>query len=122
MKTNTMIKSPLVAIASGGIAFATVHALDAKGNHAASAPNITLDSKPIDRVQVGNIVLAVGNPFGIGESATMGMVSAIGRATMGLGATLANQPDDEKPPTALQSGKRPTEQQNLFETFESRPP
>jgi len=39
-----------------------------------------------------------------------------------FGATLANQPDDEKPPTALQSGKRPTEQQNLFETFESRPP
>ena len=225
MKTNPLIKLTLVAIASGGIAFATIHALDAKSNHAASAPNITLDSKPIDRdgrlpasfadtlkritpsvvkidiltksqpaaafgdnrqltpfgplggfdlrrffeqggrgdellpmprehgaasgviitpdgyiltnhhvvvradkvqvtlqdrrtftaevlgndpktdlavlkvdagnlpniafadsdrVQVGDIVLAVGNPFGIGESATMGMVSAIGRATMGL--------------------------------------
>lgn len=35
-------------------------------------------------VEVGDFVLAAGNPFGIGESVTMGMVSATGRATMGL--------------------------------------
>ena len=221
MKINFVSKYALLAIASGGAVFATVYALESKGLHGASAPNITVDSQPIDRngnmpssfadtlkritpsvvkievtgkaqpalqsgdgwqlepfgpfggelrrffdqrgngmtmprehgaasgviitadgyvltnhhvvnnadkvqvtlqdgreltakvlgddpktdlcllkvdasnlqpitfadssqVQVGDIVLAVGNPFGIGESATMGMVSATGRATLGL--------------------------------------
>jgi len=47
MKTNPIMKLTLLAIASGGIAFATIHTLESKANH--SAPNITLDSKPIDR-------------------------------------------------------------------------
>jgi len=33
---------------------------------------------------VGDVVLAVGNPFVIGQSVTMGIISATGRATMGL--------------------------------------
>lgn len=37
-----------------------------------------------DRIEVGDIVLAVGNPFGIGQTVTMGMISATGRATLGL--------------------------------------
>ena len=36
------------------------------------------------QIEVGDIVLAAGNPFGIGESVTMGMISGVGRATMGL--------------------------------------
>jgi serine protease Do len=36
------------------------------------------------QIEVGDIVLAAGNPFGLGESVSLGMVSAIGRATMGL--------------------------------------
>jgi len=36
------------------------------------------------KVQVGDIALAIGNPFGIGRTVTMGIVSAIGRGGLGL--------------------------------------
>ncbi|MEZ5319554.1 MAG: DegQ family serine endoprotease [Vicinamibacterales bacterium] len=38
-----------------------------------------------DRLRVGDVVLAVGNPLGIGQTVTMGIVSAKGRTT-GLGS------------------------------------
>ena len=34
-----------------------------------------------DAVQVGDVVLAVGNPLGVGQTVTMGIISAKGRAT-----------------------------------------
>ncbi|HEX8652821.1 MAG TPA: DegQ family serine endoprotease [Pyrinomonadaceae bacterium] len=34
-----------------------------------------------DRVRVGDIVLAVGNPLGVGQTVTMGIISAKGRST-----------------------------------------
>ena len=37
-----------------------------------------------DNLQVGDIVLAVGNPFGIGQTVTMGIVSAIKRNNLGV--------------------------------------
>jgi len=37
-----------------------------------------------DKIEVGDLVLAIGNPYGIGQTVTMGMVSAKGRGNMGL--------------------------------------
>ena len=36
-----------------------------------------------DKLEVGDLVLAIGNPFGVGQSVSMGIVSALGRSTVG---------------------------------------
>jgi len=36
------------------------------------------------QLQVGEMVLAVGNPFGLNQTVTMGIISAVGRANMGI--------------------------------------
>jgi len=46
---------------------------------AAGLPTLTLGDS--DKVRVGDICLAVGNPLGIGETVTAGIISARGRAT-----------------------------------------
>jgi serine protease DegQ len=35
-------------------------------------------------LQVGDVVLAIGNPFGVGQTVTAGIVSALGRTRLGL--------------------------------------
>jgi len=35
-------------------------------------------------LQVGDVVLAIGNPFGVGQTTTMGIVSALGRSRLGI--------------------------------------
>lgn len=37
-----------------------------------------------DSLQVGDVVLAIGNPFGVGQTVTMGIVSALGRTRLGI--------------------------------------
>ena len=37
-----------------------------------------------DALQVGDIVLAIGNPFNVGQTVTSGIVSAVGRSGLGL--------------------------------------
>lgn len=45
-------------------------------------PAITLGR--MDAVRVGDVVLAIGNPFNVGQTVTSGIVSALGRQGLGL--------------------------------------
>ncbi|MGD8560345.1 MAG: Do family serine endopeptidase [Gammaproteobacteria bacterium] len=45
-------------------------------------PAITLGQSEDSRV--GDVVLAIGNPFGVGQTVTVGIISAMGRNTVGI--------------------------------------
>ncbi|MCO7227858.1 Do family serine endopeptidase [Halomonas sp. CnH100-B] len=53
---------------------------------------IDLDDLPVieladsEEVAVGDVALAIGNPFGVGQTVTMGIISATGRSHLGLNA------------------------------------
>ncbi|MEO1766249.1 trypsin-like peptidase domain-containing protein [Thiobacter aerophilum] len=44
----------------------------------------TIEFGHADRLEVGDVVLAIGNPFGVGQTVTMGIVSALGRSHLGI--------------------------------------
>ncbi|MEE9342412.1 MAG: trypsin-like peptidase domain-containing protein [Gammaproteobacteria bacterium] len=52
--------------------------------------HITMDNLPVlpmgdsQNVRVGDIALAIGNPFGVGQTVTLGIVSATGRNHLGI--------------------------------------
>ncbi|ODT35113.1 MAG: 2-alkenal reductase [Lautropia sp. SCN 70-15] len=37
-----------------------------------------------DSAKIGDVVLAIGNPFGVGQTVTMGIISALGRTQLGI--------------------------------------
>ncbi|MHA6492610.1 Do family serine endopeptidase AlgW [Pseudomonas borbori] len=45
-------------------------------------PSITLGRS--DNIKIGDVTLAIGNPFGVGQTVTMGIISATGRNQLGL--------------------------------------
>ena len=45
-------------------------------------PVITLGNA--NTLRVGDVVLAIGNPFGVGQTVTLGIVSATGRSSLGI--------------------------------------
>jgi serine protease Do len=53
-----------------------------KVDDAGTLPAVTLGDS--DKIEVGDIVLAIGNPFGVGQTVTSGIISARGR---GVGLT-----------------------------------
>ena len=77
-----------VALRDGRSASATVVGNDPDSD--LSVLKITLDKLPsitinqTDAPLIGDVVLAIGNPFGVGQTVTMGIVSAIGRNELGI--------------------------------------
>lgn len=45
-------------------------------------PSITFAKS--EQLRVGDVVLAIGNPFGVGQTVTLGIVSALGRSHLGI--------------------------------------
>ncbi|MCA0202641.1 MAG: trypsin-like peptidase domain-containing protein, partial [Proteobacteria bacterium] len=47
-------------------------------------PLPALDLGDSDDLEVGDMVLAIGNPFGVGQTVTSGIISALARTTVGI--------------------------------------
>ncbi len=78
-----------VALASGGQELtAKVIGADAPTDvavlkiDAKDLPTITMADS--DKLEVGDVVLAIGNPFGVGQTVTMGIVSGTGRTSLNI--------------------------------------
>lgn len=50
----------------------------------APADLVAIEIRDSDEVQVGDLVLAVGNPFGVGQTVTSGIISALARTQVGV--------------------------------------
>ena len=61
---------------------AVLQATPAKPDEPLELPAISFGEA--DALVVGDVVLAIGNPFGVGQTVTMGIVSALGRSHLGI--------------------------------------
>ncbi len=81
-------ESVTVQLADGREASATIIGTDPETDLAVlkidlpNLPTVTLGD--IGQLQVGDAVLAIGNPFNVGQTVTSGIVSALGRTGLGL--------------------------------------
>lgn len=77
-----------VALADGRQAVAELVGADPESDLAVlkiDLPKLNaIDFNGTHRVQTGDVVLAIGNPFGVGQTTTMGIVSALGRNRLGI--------------------------------------
>ena len=79
-----------VALRDGREASATVVGVDSDTDLAVL--KVTLDALPsitvaeANNIHVGDIALAIGNPFNFGQTVTMGIISATGRSQVGVNA------------------------------------
>jgi Do/DeqQ family serine protease len=78
----------VVALTDGRQAVAKVLGVDADSDLAvlqvdlAQLPELAFST--LASLRVGDVVLAIGNPFGVGQTTTMGIVSALGRDRLGI--------------------------------------
>lgn len=78
----------LVALNDGRQAPAKVIGIDADTDLAVL--QVKLERVPVlsfasgDSSRIGDVVLAIGNPFGVGQTITMGIISALGRGGLGI--------------------------------------
>ena len=78
----------LVALQDGREALASLIGTDPETDLAVlkidlpDLPAVTIDSR--DQQRIGDVVMAIGNPFGLGQTVTMGIISATGRNQWGL--------------------------------------
>ena len=81
-----------IALADGRKAVAKVVGADPETDLAVikvtlpNLPAITLGHA--EQSRVGDVVLAIGNPFGVGQTVTMGIVSALGRNHLGINTAI----------------------------------
>lgn len=77
-----------VALADGRTASAAIVGTDPETDlavlkiDAENLPAITFANP--DQPRVGDVVLAIGNPFGVGQTVTQGIISALGRSHLGI--------------------------------------
>lgn len=77
-----------VALADGRKLTATIVGTDPESDlallkvEADNLPSITFANT--NKLAVGDVVLAIGNPFGVGQTVTQGIVSALGRNHLGI--------------------------------------
>ena len=77
-----------VALADGRETTAKVIGVDPETDLAvlkislSNLPTITLGR--MEGARIGDVVLAIGNPFGVGQTVTMGIISALGRNHLGI--------------------------------------
>jgi Do/DeqQ family serine protease len=51
---------------------------------ASDKPVTAITFAPAESLRIGDVVLAIGNPFGVGQTVTSGIVSALGRTHLGI--------------------------------------
>jgi serine protease DegS len=77
-----------IALADGRTTTATVVGADPESDIAVvkidlkDLPSIVIGRS--DNLQVGDVVLAIGNPFGVGQTVTSGIISGLGRNSLGI--------------------------------------
>lgn len=69
---------------------------------ASDLPTVVLTDS--DKLKVGDVVFAVGNPLGVGQTVTMGIVSAKGRNKLGLLENVAGYEDFIQTDAAINMG------------------
>ncbi len=80
----------LVALQDGREALATLIGTDPETDLAVlkidlpNLPAVTISSSDARPQRTGDVVMAIGNPFGLGQTVTMGIISATGRNQLGL--------------------------------------